>query len=159
MSLIDYTLDESVAIITMNSGENRFNPDFIDAFLNILDTIENETEAKTIIVTSAHEKIFTNGLDLEWLAPTIQSGETKKAQDFFYKLNELYKRVVNYPMLTIAAISGHAFAGGAIFSGAFDFRFMRSDRGFFCVPEVGRGVRRPDIPADDPDAPAPGVRR
>jgi enoyl-CoA hydratase/carnithine racemase len=140
MSIIDYTLDESVAIITMNNGENRFNPDFLEAFLNVLDTIENETEAKTVIVTSAHEKIFTNGLDLEWLVPIIQKGEVKTAQDFFFKLNVLFKRVVTYPMITIAAISGHAFAGGAIFTGAFDFRFMRSDRGFFCLPEVDLGI-------------------
>ena len=124
----------------MNNGENRFNPDFLNAFLNVLDTIENETEAKTVIVTSAHEKIFTNGLDLEWLVPVIQNGEVKKAQDFFYLLNKLFKRVVTYPMITIAAISGHAFAAGAIFTGAFDFRFMRSDRGFFCLPEVDLGI-------------------
>jgi len=140
MSVIDYALDESVAIITMNNGENRFNPDFLDAFLNVLDEIENDTEAKTVIVTSAHEKIFTNGLDLEWLVPIIQKGEVKTAQDFFFKLNVLFKRVVTYPMITIAAISGHAFAGGAIFTGAFDFRFMRSDRGFFCLPEVDLGI-------------------
>lgn len=140
MSLLTYTVDESVAVLTMDNGENRFNPDFLDAFLNILDVIENETDAKTLLVTSAHEKIFSNGLDLEWLVPVIQGGEVKKAQAFFYQLNQLFKRVVTYPMITIAAISGHAFAGGAIFTGAFDFRFMRSDRGYYCIPEVDLGI-------------------
>jgi enoyl-CoA hydratase/carnithine racemase len=59
---------------------------------------------------------------------------------FFYHLNQVFKRLVTYPLVTIAAISGHAFAGGAIFSSAFDFRFMRSDRGFFCLPEVDLSI-------------------
>jgi enoyl-CoA hydratase/carnithine racemase len=140
MSIIDYTMDEHVVVCTLNNGENRFNPVFLESFLTILDRIEKDTDATTLIVTSAHEKIFCNGIDLEWLIPVIQQQETAVAKDFFYTLNRLFKRVVNYPLITIAAINGHAFAGGAILSCAFDFRFMRSDRGYFCFPEVDLGI-------------------
>ncbi len=140
MALVEYALDENVAIITLNNGENRFNPVFIHEYIDVLDKIENETQALTLIVKSAHDKIFSNGLDLDWLLPVIQKNDVKTAKDFFYLLNVLFKRTLMSPMLTIAAINGHAFAGGAIYTCAFDFRFMRSDRGFFCVPEVDLGI-------------------
>ena len=140
MSLVEYKIDETVAVVTLNDGENRFNPDFLSAFLGVLDEIERDTDALTLVVTSAHEKIFSNGIDLEWIIPVIQNNEIDTAKAFFYKLNDLFKRIVTYPLLTVAAISGHAFAGGAIMSCAFDFRFMRSDRGYFCFPEVDLGI-------------------
>ena len=140
MAVIDYSVDVNVAIITLNSGENHFNPSFIQSFLSVLDKIERETEATTLVVTSSHEKIFSNGIDLAWLVPVIQEGDVQGAKTFFYSLNRLFKRIVTYPLLTIAAIGGHAFAGGAILCCAFDFRFMRSDRGFFCFPEVDLGI-------------------
>lgn len=140
MTKLDTTVEEDLAILTMNDGENRFNPAFLNAFLEALDSIEKNTEAKALVVTSSHEKIFSNGIDLEWLIPFIQKGDLRTAKDFFHMLNRLFRRILLYPLPTVAAISGHAFAGGAILTCAFDFRFMRSDRGFFCFPEVDLGI-------------------
>jgi enoyl-CoA hydratase/carnithine racemase len=140
MAMVEYRIDEHLAVVTMNNGENRFNPSFLEAFAGVLDRIETETDATTLVVHSSHEKIFSNGIDLDWLVPVIQQKDTAAAKAFFYQLNRVFKRLVTYPLISIAAITGHAFAGGAILGCACDFRFMRSDRGFFCLPEVDLGI-------------------
>jgi enoyl-CoA hydratase/carnithine racemase len=136
MGLVDFTLEEHVALVTLNDRENRFNPPFLSALLETLDRIEADTAATTLVVRSSHDKIFSNGIDLEWLQPLLLTGSLAEAKPFFYQLNRVFKRLVTYPLLTLAAITGHAFGGGAILACAFDFRFMRVDRGFFCLPEV-----------------------
>ena len=72
MSAIEYSVHDDIAVITMKIGENRFNPSFLEEFLSVLDRVERKTSAKTLVVTSAHEKIFSNGIDLEWLVPVLQ---------------------------------------------------------------------------------------
>jgi enoyl-CoA hydratase/carnithine racemase len=140
MATINVRIEDHVAITTLNAGENRFNPEFLAGFLNTLDTVEHETDARSLIVTSSHEKVFSNGIDLEWLAPEIEAGNLAIAKEFFYTLNRLFRRLLTFPAITIAAISGHAFAGGAILCCAFDFRYMRTEKGFFCFPEVDLGI-------------------
>ena len=140
MAVVEFKLDKNVAVVTLNDGENRFNPKFLEGFLGVLDQIETDTDANVLVVTSSHEKIFSNGIDLDWLVPHVQKGDIETAKGFFYTMNRLFRRLLLYPMPTVGAISGHAFAGGAIMSCAFDFRFMRSDRGFFCFPEVDLGI-------------------
>ncbi len=135
MNLLEYKMDGHIAILTMTEGENRFNKEFFAEMDQILDDIENEPEAKVLVVASAHEKIWCNGIDLDWLFPLIQN-KTEEAEKFPYKLTGLFKRFLYFPMITVAAINGHAFAGGAILASAMDFRFMRKDRGYFCIPEV-----------------------
>ena len=140
MDAVTYTLDNEIAIVSLNSGENRFNNEFLENFLGTLDEIEADTKARTLVVTSSHEKIFSNGIDLDWLSGFINAGDIDTVKKFLYRQNDMFRRLVTYPLVTIAAISGHAFAGGAILSCAFDFRLMRSDRGYFCFPEVDLGI-------------------
>ncbi len=140
MAKIEVEMKGRVAVVTMNDGENRFNPSFLNALSGVLDQVEKETDANALVVTSSHEKIFCNGIDLDWLVPIVKTGDFETAKGLFYDMNKIFKRLLLYPMPTIAAISGHAFAGGAILCCAFDFRFMRSDRGYFCFPEVDLGI-------------------
>jgi enoyl-CoA hydratase/carnithine racemase len=143
MAMYEYTLDEQVALLTMN--ETKFNIDSLTEFLSVLDQIEKDTDARVLIVRSSDAKIWSNGIDLDWLLPHVQKREREVTDMFSAKLNELLKRILVYPMITVAAITGHAFAGGAIMSCCFDFRFMRKDRGFLCFPEVDLGI--PFIPS------------
>jgi len=141
MDRVTWSLEkDGVALVTMRDGENRLNASFLASFQRTLDAVENETDARAVVVTSEHEKIFSNGIDLDWLMPLIQAGAWDEAKAFFSGMMALFRRILTFPAITVAAISGHAFAGGAIMSCAFDFRFMRSDRGFFCFPEVDLGI-------------------
>ena len=140
MEKFEYEMHEHVAVLTMNSGENRFNFPFFNTFLAVLDEIEGNTDAKVLVVKSSHEKIWSNGIDLDWLLPAVQAEGPELGMRFQAEMFRLMKRVLTYPMLTIAAITGHAFAGGAFLSFAHDFRFMRADRGWLCLPEVDLGM-------------------
>ncbi len=136
MSLFEQTLDENVAIITMNDGENRFNYDFFNAFHAVLDELEENQAINALVVRSSHEKIWSNGIDLEWISKKIEEFGPEFFTEFGAELYRLFIRIVTYPMITYAAITGHAFAGGAIMACAFDYRYMRNDRGWFCFPEI-----------------------
>ena len=137
---VEIKLEDNVAIVTLDEGENRLNLDFLTKFLEALDHVEKHTNANVLVVRSAHEKIFSNGIDLEWLMPILQKKDQVTAKKFIETMMALFRRIALYPMITIAAITGHAFAGGAIMCCYFDFRFMRSDRGFICFPEVDLGI-------------------
>ena len=135
MSMVEWAVDQNVAILSMNNGENRFNIPFCSALLEALDHIEQKTKANVLVVKSSDAKIWCNGIDLDWLLPAIERKDPE-VERFFDVQDKVYKRVTFFPMITVASLTGHAFAGGAILAASFDFRFMRSDRGFLCFPEV-----------------------
>jgi enoyl-CoA hydratase/carnithine racemase len=83
------------------------------------------------LVTLAPGKSWVLGLDLAWMGE-----HPDRAAENVRLMHELFARVLTLPVPTVAAVSGHAFAGGAMLALAHDFRIMRADRGFFCLPEV-----------------------
>lgn len=137
---IEIKMEGQVAVVTLNEGENRLNLDFLKKFIEALDEVEKKTNANVLVVRGADAKIFSNGIDLEWLMPIMQKNDTATAKKFIETMMALFRKIALYPMPTIVAMTGHAFAGGAILCCYFDFRFMRSDRGFMCFPEVDLGI-------------------
>jgi enoyl-CoA hydratase/carnithine racemase len=59
---------------------------------------------------------------------------------FVEDLIRIFGRLLTFPVPSVAAINGHAFAAGGMLALAHDFRVMRADRGFFCLPEVDINV-------------------
>jgi enoyl-CoA hydratase/carnithine racemase len=59
-------------------------------------------------------------------------------------LHRMLGRLLVLSVPTAAAINGHAFGAGAMLSAACDYRVMRSDRGYFCFPEVDVGLTMSD---------------
>jgi Delta3-Delta2-enoyl-CoA isomerase len=132
MATVDLKREGDVFILTMQSGENRFNPSFIGDMNQALDQVERSTGPAAVITVGGEEKFYSNGLDLAWLM-----GEGRKEwKNFVPEVLKFLGRVMGFPVPTVAAVNGHAFAAGAILALAHDFRVMRADRGFFCLPEV-----------------------
>jgi enoyl-CoA hydratase/carnithine racemase len=126
------TLDrqDNVFVLDIGDGENRFHPDWIASVNAALNEVE-KAEGPRALVTAATGKFYSNGLDLEWLGAHPDQQERYRRS-----VHELFARTLSLPMITVAALQGHTFAAGAMFSLAHDFRVMRADRGFWCLPEA-----------------------
>jgi enoyl-CoA hydratase/carnithine racemase len=133
--VIDLQREGAVFVLTMRDGENRFNARFVAAWSSALDTIER-AGGPAALVTTGTGKFYSNGLDLDWLTGAGADGGAAFIRSFLALLG----RFLALPLPTIAAINGHAFAGGGMLALTHDWRVMRADRGFFCLPEVDIGL-------------------
>ena len=94
---------------------------------------------RAVVVASDSPKVFCGGFDVDRglrLRPRISM------RAFFTRFSELFERLRTLPKPVVAAISGHAFAGGAILALAADVRVM-SDTASLAVNEVDLGVVLP----------------
>jgi len=133
---VDLERSGDVFVLHMRSGENRFNPEFLRAFSGALDEVEG-SQGPAALVTTGEGKFYSNGLDLAAFA----EGGPEVGATTMARLNEIFVRLLQFPVLTVAAINGHAFAGGFMLACAQDFRLMREDRGFLCLPEIDLAIR------------------
>ncbi len=122
---------DGVIVLRMKSGENRLNLPFVQALGRALDEVERDASAKAL-VTVGEGKFYSNGLDLEWMSGPGRDQSLASIS----AVEALLARLLTFPVITVAAMSGHAFAAGAMLAIAHDLRVMRSDRGYFCLPEI-----------------------
>lgn len=131
---LDLKKDGSVFVVTMcdQEGDNTYTDEVINEHHRVLDEIESSKGSGAVVLTSSNSKSWTQGINLAWLMtkPPEYFPEFKGIMDGF---------LIRWALLdlpTIACLTGHTYAGGAILASGFDFRLMREDRGWFCFPEV-----------------------
>ncbi len=130
--MLEISQQGAVWVLRMDDGENRFNRGSIDAWHAALDAVE-ATDGACALVTTGTGKYFSNGLDLDWMREADTTG-------FIDDVHRLFGRVLGLDAFTVAAVNGHAFAGGAMLASAHDRIVMRADRGYWCLPEVDLGL-------------------
>jgi enoyl-CoA hydratase/carnithine racemase len=125
---------DSVFVLTLGDDENRFHPDRLTAINAALDEVEAAPGPKAVVTTGVG-KFYSNGLDLDFMAANPDAAEANLRQ-----VHALFARVLAFPAPMVASLQGHTFAAGAMLALAHDLAVMRSDRGYFCLPEVDLGI-------------------
>jgi enoyl-CoA hydratase/carnithine racemase len=123
-----------VALATWSDGENRLNLDTVGALEELAEQLERSGGPSALVLTG-DGKFFSNGLDLDRFA-----GDADALGATVARFEVLLGRLYVLPAYTVAAINGHAFAGGAMLTCAFDHRVMRADRGYWCLNEAEIGL-------------------
>jgi Delta3-Delta2-enoyl-CoA isomerase len=115
-------------------SENRINPQWVSEVSDLLDEVAAST-GPAALVTTATGKYYSAGADLSWAMDNLAG-----VNSFIESLQELYARVLDLPMQTVAALQGHTFGAAAFWVMAHDYRIMRHDRGYLCFPGVNIGA-------------------
>ncbi|KAJ9096434.1 hypothetical protein QFC21_005256 [Naganishia friedmannii] len=129
--------------------DNRLTESMLKQLLEALDQVELEWRQQSdwsqqfdakrkggaLILTSEITKFFSNGLDYE---------NSIKNPNFHREVfNPVSVRLLTFPMVTIAAINGHAFAGGYMMALLCDFRLITDGRAWCCMNEIDFGAPMP----------------
>lgn len=144
-------------VIELKHGQdNRLTAEFISkGIAPALDEVERQWRARwgesqannnqelgkgalIIVGRRDQDKFFSNGLDFENVLGDL---------NFFpLHFDPLLRRLLTFPIPTIAAINGHCFAGGFMLSLACDYRVMTDGskrNSWLCMNEVHFGARWP----------------
>jgi enoyl-CoA hydratase/carnithine racemase len=135
------SVEGDVRVIDLGDGENRLDRDALGSLHRLLDEVE-AAPAPRALVTTASGKFWCNGFDTGWM-----SQHPDEVDALFDDLRALMARLMLLPVPSVAAVQGHAFAAGAMLAFAHDFRVMREDRGYFCLPEIDlkRALSAPSV--------------
>jgi len=141
-----------------NRPDNRLTPALVDgAILPALNDVERAWRAdragelidgpgtgQAALITcgaiDAH-RFYSNGLNLE-------DGPANLRGWFRYSFHHMLERFLTFPIPTIAAVNGHAFAGGFTLALSHDYRILKNAEGkggkaMLCLNEVHFGAPLP----------------
>jgi enoyl-CoA hydratase len=135
---ITRTLEAGVALLTLDLGRgNAIDHPFIDALDAALDAALADG-ARAVVITG-RGKVFCGGLDLV----TIWEYDRAAMGRFVDAFDGLFRKVLAFPRPVVAAVNGHALAGGCILMMACDHRLAQPGTFQIGLNEVALGIPFP----------------
>ena len=131
----------SVAILTLNRAEKRnaLSRALVAAFRDALEKVRVDERVRVVVVTGAGSA-FCSGMDLQEAASLGDGAESEPgAIAILEQLADMLQYLHTLPKPTIAAVNGHALAGGAGLMAACDLAVV-AETAMIGYPEVKRGL-------------------
>jgi enoyl-CoA hydratase len=134
-----------VAVVTMTTNKvNAQNRAFFADLHKAFDRLEREFAECPVVLTGTDTR-FSAGLDLGEHFPLF-AGDRDAVADWFADYRATNMRLFTYPRPTVAAVNGHAFAGGLITAAVCDYRVaVADDKARFGLNEVPIGIPMPAV--------------
>lgn len=140
MDMISVDCRGSVMLAKFNRGvTNALNPEFVQELGEVLQRVKSDVTVRGLVLGSSNEKFFSIGLDI----PDLYALDREDFRDFLRLFNRVCMDLYTLPKPTVAAITGHALAGGCILALCCDWRFIAEGRKLMGLNEVKLGVPVP----------------
>jgi enoyl-CoA hydratase/carnithine racemase len=137
MSVLRVELRDDIAILTLDRPKaNAFDPGLV---AQLSAALAANAKARGVVIASALPGIFSAGWDLPYLVDQDRAA----MQKFVTTYSDLIRQLFVFGPPVVAALSGHAIAGGLIFAMAADERVAAQGRAKFGLSEVILGVSVP----------------
>jgi enoyl-CoA hydratase len=139
-SMIEIAGPDGVAVLTMRHGRaNALDVELCRALGEALDSAVADG-AQALVLTGA-ETIFSAGVDLH----RVIAADESYLADFLFELRRAFMRLARVELPVVAAVNGHAIAGGCILVAAADWAVMANGAGRIGVTELLVGVPFPAV--------------
>lgn len=121
MKAVTTTRDGALATVRMGRAHgNAINDELLDGLLGAFEEAGRDPSVRGVLL-AASGKIFCPGLDLL----ELHTFDRPSLRRFMGKLTKCFLTLFNFPKPVVAAISGHALAGGCVIALTTDWRILR----------------------------------
>jgi 3-hydroxyacyl-CoA dehydrogenase / enoyl-CoA hydratase / 3-hydroxybutyryl-CoA epimerase len=133
--------DDHICVLTFDrpdSGANIFDAATLEELNEHLDAIEKDASMRGLIIASAKKSIFVAGADLKTL---LQAAKTGEMRGFIERGQQVFNRLADLRIPTVAAIHGASAGGGYEVALACDYRVASDDPATrIGLPETSLGL-------------------
>ena len=138
--MIESSTVDGVTVLTLRHGKaNALDTEFCEALAARFLALRL-ADARAVVLTGSG-RIFSAGVDLKRLS----EGGVDYVRAFLPSLHRLYEAIFFHPKPVVAAINGHAIAGGCLLACCADRRIMARASGRIGVTELLVGVPFPAL--------------